>query len=193
MSNIPESSLQDDNLLQKIISLENCMQEIKWRLEEMEKDSGIRIKWGVRYSQRIAILANVLLGFWHFWNEFVALLQQRRKSILQSLLSHNKTKELVNNVFTEAYQFSVWRSSFYFICALLIFSKYNWKRTIGLFMSCIGISYLYPNHFVGNYFTFFANLLYGTAAWTCSKNKIVEPDNLDFWLSFKKYFRLSLK
>jgi hypothetical protein len=84
----------------------------------------------VRYSQRIAILANVMLGVWHVWSEFVALLQQRRKSILQSLLSHNKTKQIVNNVFTESYQFSVWKSSFYFISALLIFSKYSWKRTV---------------------------------------------------------------
>lgn len=182
-------------LQERIKSLENHILLLNKRLEAMEKNSGIRIKWGVRYSQRIAFLANVLLGLWHVWSEFVALLQLRRKSILQSLLQNNKTKEMINSAFTESYQFSVWRSTFYFICALLIFSKYSWKRTSGLAMSCLGISYFQSNYFVGNYFTFFANCLYWTAAWSCSNDTVRdpenEPDSLDFWNSLRKYLVLS--
>jgi hypothetical protein len=62
-------------------------------------------------------------------------------------------------------------------------------------MSCFGILYFPSNYFVGNYLTLFANLLYVTAAWSCSKNTIAdnESDRVDFWESFKKYLLMSFK
>jgi hypothetical protein len=63
-------------------------------------------------------------------------------------------------------------------------------------MSCLGISYFKTPYFVGNYFTFFANFLYWTAAWSCSSDSTDrdpenEPDSLAFWKSLRRYLVLS--
>jgi len=144
-------------------ALEKVVTELRWRVEKLENDTGLDQRWAVRYSQRVAILANVLLGIWNFWLEFVGLLQQRRRTIVQSFLKHNsQTSRHLNGVLSDAYQFAVWRSSLAFLCALLLSSKFGWKRVLGLVLSSLSTFYLTPVHPIANYFALFSNLVYAS-------------------------------
>jgi len=173
-------------LKERLVELEKTIAEMKWRIDQMEESTGAHIRWGVRYSQRMAILANVLLGLWHFWIEFVDLIQKRRRVIVQSFLQKQQTSNQLNSVVSDAYQFAAWRSSIFFICALLIFSKSNWKRVVGIFLSCFASFYFSPKHPTANYFTLFANLLHGTAAWSLSGKTTLHSRPQRFWEQVKK-------
>lgn len=56
----------------RLQALEKAIVELRWRIENIENDTGMDRRWGVRYSQRLAIMANVMIGVWNFWSEFVS-------------------------------------------------------------------------------------------------------------------------
>jgi hypothetical protein len=193
----------------RIAHLEKILTEMRFRLEEMEEDTGTRTRWGVRYSRRMAILANILIGLWRFLEVFLDLLQKRRRQIMHSLLSRkaDKLNENINKVFQMSYMSGIRRSVGYLLCALLLYSKYPWKRSMGLFLSsAMSLWYVYwePHQVqLAHYITLFANILYGTASWSLAyKGKREKPNapqigleerELSAYARFKEFFRKTIE
>ena len=90
--------LEIGEIQMRVSKLERVVTEMKFRLERMEENTDVNVgslslppinplwcRWGVIYSRRVAILANVLVGLWRFWEKFLELLSENRKVIMQSL------------------------------------------------------------------------------------------------------------
>eukprot|EP01128_Nolandella_sp_AFSM9_P005889 TRINITY_DN2939_c0_g1_i2.p1 TRINITY_DN2939_c0_g1~~TRINITY_DN2939_c0_g1_i2.p1 ORF type:complete len:154 (-),score=13.26 TRINITY_DN2939_c0_g1_i2:124-585(-) len=122
----------------------------------------------------MAIVANVLVVLWRFWERFLEVLMQRRRTIMKSLIARrgNRLDYNMNLLLRRTYRTGMKRSIVYFLCALLLYSKHAWKRTLGLLLSSTASLYLVysePHRMnLGNYFALFANILYGTASWSLS-------------------------
>jgi len=113
------------NLSARVAELERTIAELKWRLDRMEEDTGLRTRWGVRYSRRMAILANLMLGLWNFWGIFSNLLKKRRRKIMTAMFvtPTHKVNGSLNEVLYEAMRSASLRSSVFFICCFLEFLK----------------------------------------------------------------------
>eukprot|EP01125_Pyxidicula_operculata_P016578 TRINITY_DN5722_c0_g1_i1.p1 TRINITY_DN5722_c0_g1~~TRINITY_DN5722_c0_g1_i1.p1 ORF type:complete len:236 (+),score=30.86 TRINITY_DN5722_c0_g1_i1:41-748(+) len=165
----------------RIQELERTVTELKWRIEEMEEDVGLRTRWGVKYSRRVAIIANFLLGLWNFWSRFLNLIQKRRRHIMQTLFvsPNSKLDHNLNEILYEVIRTASLRSSMFFLCSLLLCSRYPWKRMIGLLLSSFTSLWLSPKHTqLGNYLTLFANTLYSTASWSLNTRPKKEKSTL---------------
>eukprot|EP01124_Arcella_intermedia_P012469 TRINITY_DN18807_c0_g1_i1.p1 TRINITY_DN18807_c0_g1~~TRINITY_DN18807_c0_g1_i1.p1 ORF type:complete len:226 (+),score=44.53 TRINITY_DN18807_c0_g1_i1:44-721(+) len=185
-----------ESLLTRIQQLEKTVNELKWRIEAMEEDVGLRTRWGVRYSRRMAIVANVLLGLWNFWGHLSHLLKKRRRHIMTFMLvsPSNKIHENLDSVIYEVLRKASLRSSIFFICSFLLYSKFSWKRILGLIFSTFAALYMSPNHTqLGNYFTVFANLLYGTASWSLSTKPTQKASQITNLTALKNYIRESIQ
>jgi len=139
-------------------------------------------RWGIRYSRRMAVMSNMLLGLWIFWSRFLTHIQ--KKNILGVIVPPLKQEHHpLNKLLYEGFMKAISKSWVFFAGAMLITRSVSWKRHIGLGLTTSYSLYLAIfSHFLPwtNYFNMFSNLLYITAAWT---NEEPQAMTLNYFIS----------
>eukprot|EP01121_Diplochlamys_sp_Union-15-3_P004157 TRINITY_DN1414_c0_g1_i1.p1 TRINITY_DN1414_c0_g1~~TRINITY_DN1414_c0_g1_i1.p1 ORF type:complete len:333 (+),score=46.53 TRINITY_DN1414_c0_g1_i1:64-1062(+) len=153
---------------------------LKQRMTSYEKKLG-ESRWGLRYSRRMAIVANFVVGIWIFWRRLLLYAFKNKKGTKKPRLSMAVTKpETFLAIYLKgAYFFAISQSWYFFVASLLLVSKDEWKRQIGLILSTsISLFMAYKSHFIGSlYGNLFANILYATADWSTGWSKSASLDN----------------
>jgi len=152
-------------------SLQRDVASLKRKVAAFEEETN-RNRWGIRYSRRMAIMSNLLLGLWIFWSRFLKHVQNQKKSRLLGVIVpplKQQEQHSLNKLLYEGYMKAISKSWVFFVGALLITRSVSWKRHVGLALTTSYSLYLAIfSHFLPwtNYFNMFSNLLYITAAWT---------------------------
>jgi len=154
---------------------------LKRKVYLFEEESN-RNRWAIRYSRRMAIMSNLLLGLWIFWSRFLKHVQRQKKTrLLGSIMGpgnfnlksflnkqpQQNQQHPLNKLLYEGYAKAISKSWVFFFGALMLTRNVSWKRHIGLSLTT---SYsLYLAIFSQtlpwtNYFNMFANLLYLTSS-----------------------------
>jgi len=159
---------------------------LKHRLEGLEKDMG-KSKWGLRYSRRMAVIANLLVGIWIFWRRLLwyAFKKKKDKKARLSMVVR-KPETFLQTYLKEAYIYAIGQAWIFFMTTLLLLSKDEWKRQAGLVISSgASIFMAYKSQFLGsNYFNLVANLLYATTDWSTSPSWS-KTRSLDYYIGTK--------
>jgi len=159
------------NLENQVRSLQSELATLKRKMNVFEDDTN-RNRWGIRYSRRMAIMSNLMLGLWIFWSKFMKHVQTQKKSRLLGVVMGGKKQtplHSLNSILYEAIMKATKKSWIFFFAAFLLTRHVDWKRHFGLTISTSYSLYLAMfSHFLPwtNYFNMFANLLYITStAW----------------------------
>lgn len=159
------------NLENQVRSLQSELATLKRKMSVFEDDTN-RNRWGIRYSRRMAIMSNLMLGLWIFWSKFMKHVQTQKKSRLLGVVMGTKKQtplHSLNSILYEAVMKATKKSWIFFFAAFLLTRHVDWKRHFGLTISTSYSLYLAMfSHFLPwtNYFNMFANLLYITStAW----------------------------
>jgi len=163
------------NLDIQLRNLQNEVALLKRKLMQFEEETN-RNRWAIRYSRRMAIMSNLLLGLWIFWSRFLKQIQKQKKSrllgaigmvpVVSPLGNNSKQQNSLNAILYEGYMKAISKSWVFMFAALLLTRRDAWKRNMGLALSswyslyCAIFSHYLP---WTNYFNLFANLLYVTA------------------------------
>eukprot|EP01120_Amphizonella_sp_Union-15-10_P014353 TRINITY_DN6926_c0_g1_i1.p1 TRINITY_DN6926_c0_g1~~TRINITY_DN6926_c0_g1_i1.p1 ORF type:complete len:273 (-),score=30.78 TRINITY_DN6926_c0_g1_i1:35-853(-) len=167
---------------QKNKALVRELTTLKQRMSAYEKDLG-KTQWGLRYSRRMVITANFLVGIWIFWRRLLwYAFKKRKKTTRLTITAVRKPETFVRTYLKEAYVYAIGQSWIFFLASILLMSKEEWRRQLGLIVSSAASIYMaYKNRFMGsNYFNLFANLLYATADWSTSPSWSQSPTLDDF-------------
>lgn len=54
-------------------------------------------RWGVRYSKRVAMFTNLIMGVWIFWYRLLLYFQRRKRIILSQVVAVQVSKSLDTN------------------------------------------------------------------------------------------------
>jgi hypothetical protein len=120
-----------DNRLQ---ILERELSALRVKMTAVEENKS---RWGVKYSRRIAILANLLLGVWLFWSHFLQFVQRRKGKLLQNMVMRPGVQDTLNSVLWQAWWRALNASWAYFVSMALLTSNTSWKRSVGLLLSSL--------------------------------------------------------
>jgi len=167
---------QNRNLEAQMRSLQKEISSIKRKVALFEEENN-RNRWGIRYSRRMAVMSNLLLGLWIFWSRFLKHVQKQKKSRLLGVIVpplKQQEQHSLNKLLYEGCMKAISKSWVFLVGALLITRSISWKRHIGLGLTTSYSLYLAIfSHFLPwtNYFNIFSNLLYITAAWTSEDNQ----------------------
>jgi hypothetical protein len=156
------------NLEKQLRALQTDVGRLKRKIAVFEQSND---RWGVRYSKRVAMFTNLIMGVWIFWYRLLLYFQRRKRIILSQVVAVQVSKSLDTNSVTDLLRQGIasgFKSSAFFLLASLFLSRRNgWTRTLG---SCVGCGWslwialvtdFYP---WANYFNTLACLLYLTAA-----------------------------
>jgi len=135
----------------------------------------------MRYSKRMVILSNLLLGIYSFWSRYLHYVRNRYRlrGLIRQLLFVPKFLQNSDNskqlIMYEGFVNATFRSVLFFISTYLLTRKVTWLRNLGFVLSTAYSLYLaFFSRFMPwtNYFNIFANVLYITARLNYSSNLI---------------------
>ncbi|KAF2077033.1 hypothetical protein CYY_001665 [Polysphondylium violaceum] len=175
---------QQQDFINQINTLLLEIEAIKKKLSEMEDEQG-RNTWGLRYSRRVLITSNFLLGIWVSISRILMYIGKQKKSRLLHVVVPAFGQESRNHIsllLLESIANAARKSWLFFFSSFLLTRSTPWKRQSGLFICTFYSLYLafFPQYLPWtNYFNIFASLLYVTAAWsTASKGSFKDIFNL---------------
>jgi len=157
------------NLELQIRTLQREIHSLNKKVSAFEEETN-RNRWGIRYSRRMAIMSNLLLGLWIFWSRFLKHVQKQKKTRLLGVVMIPPLKQnSLNKILYEGYMKAISKSWVFFLGSLLLTRTSPWKRYFGLGLTTTYSLYLaiFSNFLPWtNYFNMFSNLLYISATWT---------------------------
>jgi hypothetical protein len=128
--------LQQKSLEAQLRLVQEEITNLKRKVVLFEEETN-RNRWGIRYSRRMAIMSNLLLGLWIFWSRFLTHVQKQKKSKLlgvmvpnpfsltNTLQNLNRNRAIqqpspLNKILYEAYMKAISKSWVFFVGALLL-------------------------------------------------------------------------
>jgi len=157
------------NLEKQIRVLQKELYDLKRKVQELDTESS---RWGIRYSKRMVILSNLLLGIYSFWSRYLHYVRNRYRlrGLIRQMLFVPKFLQNSDNskqlLMYEGFVNAAFRSILFFFSTYLLTRKVTWVRNLGFVTSTAYSLYLaFFSRFMPwtNYFNIFANVLYITA------------------------------
>jgi len=138
-------------------------------------------QWGVRYSKRVALLANLGLGIWFSAYKLFRFLNKRKRTLITQVVVPLKT-DIFNAVISGALVHALQQSWALLLASALIYSQGRLKSVLGSIISFTWSLYL---AYAGKspwivWFTLFSDLLYLTAELGVSIRKKLPDTVLEF-------------
>ena len=102
------------NLETQLRTLQREVASLKRKVTLFEEQTN-RNFWGTRYSRRMAVTSNLLLGLWIFWGRFLKQFQKHNKSSLLGVISPLKGQDSLKKVLLDAYSKAFSKSWVFFV------------------------------------------------------------------------------